>query len=529
MKNITYCLLISILYLLSACKTEMNIKNEELVQEIKAHNYQQIKKWVDNGLDMDIILNSDSLSPLVLSIQEQCPSISKSIIEQGVKLESGYMGNTPLHWAIKCNQGETASLLIQKQVNLNAVNHEGYTPLHLAIMNSEIDVVQELVNNGCNITQADSYGNTALNFAIVTGNDQLIDCLLSNGAIIYKNNLPETMEGPHIKQVKNGLVVEYLKHSARNGYSSVIEAKYPKETDSIQAWFIDSSYYHITKIRKPSSEYKGVEKIFVLGDIHGQYDRMIKNLKSNHVIDENKKWNFGKGHLVFVGDIMDRGGKVTECLWFIYNLERQAEKHGGKVHLILGNHEYMVFKNDLRYIAEKYEKLYKNLGISYSDHFKGNYVMSKWLRSKNTVLKINDILFVHAGISNDFAAQQYSLDDINKYTRNYLKAGTNTQNEEMYKLFLGSKGPVWYRGYFKKSSKYPKMTQHELEKILNQYKVSTIIVGHTEVDTLKAWYNGAVIDVNIPLWNDKVPNQALLINSNEYYRLEEGKKPVRLK
>lgn len=529
MKNITYCLLISILYLLSACKTEMNIKNEELVQEIKAHNYQQIKGWIDNGLNINISLNSDSLSPLVLSIQEQCPSISKSIIEQGVSLESDYKGNTPLHWAIKCNQDETATLLIQKQVNLNVVNNEGYTPLHLATMNSQIDVVQELVNNGCNITQTDSYGNTALNFAIVTGNDQLINYLLSNGAVIYKNNLQETIEGPHIKETEGGLLVQYLKHNAHSGYSSLIETKYPEGTDSIQAWFTDSSYYHINKVHKDSTEFKGVEKIFVLGDIHGQYDRMIKNLMSNHVIDENKEWSFGKGHLVFVGDIMDRGSKVTECLWFIYNLERQAEKLGGKVHLILGNHEFMIFKNDLRYLADEDEKLYENLGISYSDHYKGNYILGKWLRSKNMVLKINDILFVHAGLSGDFAANQYSLDDINNYVRNYLKAGTNTMNEKLYKLLLGSKGPVWYRGYFKKKSKYPKISQDEMDRVLRQYKVSTIIVGHTEVDTIKTWLNGAVIDVNIPLADEEIPNQALLIDSGNYYRLEEGKQPVLLK
>jgi len=42
-------------------------------------------------------------------------------------------------------------------------------------------------------------------------------------------------------------------------------------------------------------------RILAMGDIHGQYSRMIPMLQNAGVIDENLQW--GDGHLVFIGDI----------------------------------------------------------------------------------------------------------------------------------------------------------------------------------------------------------------------------------
>ena len=53
---------------------------------------------------------------------------------------------------------------------------------------------------------------------------------------------------------------------------------------------------------------------------------LIELLKNNKIIDEDLKWTFGDGHFVIVGDVFDRGDKVNEVLWFLYDLEIQAKK-----------------------------------------------------------------------------------------------------------------------------------------------------------------------------------------------------------
>ena len=122
--------------------------------------------------------------------------------------------------------------------------------------------------------------------------------------------------------------------------------------------------------------------IAAISDIHGQYDLAIKLLINNKIIDSKLNWNFGKGHLVIIGDVFDRGDKVNEMLWLIYKLEVQAKNKGGQVHFILGNHEYMVLQKDLRYINEKYELSSKLIGLKYDELYSNQTILGRWLRSK---------------------------------------------------------------------------------------------------------------------------------------------------
>jgi hypothetical protein len=55
--------------------------------------------------------------------------------------------------------------------------------------------------------------------------------------------------------------------------------------------------------------------------------------------DDNLHWIGGKTHFVQTGDIMDRGDRAKEILDLLMRLEKEAEAAGGKVHILLGNHE----------------------------------------------------------------------------------------------------------------------------------------------------------------------------------------------
>ena len=67
------------------------------------------------------------------------------------------------------------------------------------------------------------------------------------------------------------------------------------------------------------------ERVFVLGDVEGEYDALCAMLRAGGVIDDDGHWSYGRGHLVSVGDMVDRGKHVTEVLWLMYRLEREAE------------------------------------------------------------------------------------------------------------------------------------------------------------------------------------------------------------
>ena len=77
-------------------------------------------------------------------------------------------------------------------------------------------------------------------------------------------------------------------------------------------------------------------------------------LRGEGIMDENFNWTYGNGHLIISGDLFDRGFHITECMWLLYKLEAEALTQGGKVHLIIGNHEMFNLKDDWRYVEIKY-------------------------------------------------------------------------------------------------------------------------------------------------------------------------------
>jgi hypothetical protein len=78
----------------------------------------------------------------------------------------------------------------------------------------------------------------------------------------------------------------------------------------------------------PPAVLTDVDSLFVVGDVYGEFGRLLGLLGNTGFIDANRKWVGGERHVVFLGDIFDRGAEVTRVLWFLYELERQARAAG---------------------------------------------------------------------------------------------------------------------------------------------------------------------------------------------------------
>ncbi|MCS4308402.1 hypothetical protein M2404_002757 [Rheinheimera pacifica] len=236
------------------------------------------------------------------------------------------------------------------------------------------------------------------------------------------------------------------------------------------------------------------EKLAVISDVHGQYDVMTQLLTANAVVDSQLNWAFGNGHLVVVGDVMDRGDKVTEILWWLYQLEQQAAAAGGRVHLLLGNHETMVLYNDLRYINKKYQQVATRLGTDYTGLYNENSVLGQWLRSRPVLAQVNDMLFVHGGLHPDYLSLGMSMSEVNEQFRQSLGIARDKLKEVPVLNFLyGSLGPLWYRGYFREENA---VTEPVLTQLLSTLNVNRIVVGHTSMDGVFSHFGGKVISVD---------------------------------
>jgi hypothetical protein len=239
--------------------------------------------------------------------------------------------------------------------------------------------------------------------------------------------------------------------------------------------------------------FDGDFKVAAASDIHGQFDLFIKLLKNNRIIDNKQQWNFANGHFVITGDIFDRGPDVTRALWFLYNLEKQAELAGGKVHLLLGNHEVMVLNGDLRYLHEKYLDTAKILALPFESLFSQTSILGKWLRSRPVLVKVNHMLFAHGGFHPQLADDNLSINQINQSFKSHLiKSELKEARKGLAEYLHKSNGPIWYRGYFNQNG----ASTLEVEQLLSHFQVTNIIVGHTTQETIETRYNGKVIAID---------------------------------
>jgi hypothetical protein len=259
------------------------------------------------------------------------------------------------------------------------------------------------------------------------------------------------------------------------------------------------------KLRAPASPAPEVVRtrksapVFVVADTHGEYEILAAMLAKHRVVDPALRWSFGAGHLVVLGDVFDRGTHQVEILWLLYELEEQARRAGGAVHFVLGNHELMVLGGDLRYLNPKYQATAAALGAqSYAQLFGSGTVLGQWLRSKPAVLRLDDSLYLHGGLSPQLADRKLTLAQVNASIRAVMSGAPSADpaGQERAQFLLGEQGPLWYRGYF---AEYAggMASETEVRRVLAHFDARRIVVGHTRVPAIQRLYGGQVLAVQV--------------------------------
>ncbi|MFT7616858.1 MAG: hypothetical protein ACI97A_000488 [Planctomycetota bacterium] len=264
----------------------------------------------------------------------------------------------------------------------------------------------------------------------------------------------------------------------------------------------------LLQTHKPSPAiWKMPKKLFAISDVEGEYERVLRFLKTNHIVDKKGRWAYGKGHLVCIGDFVDRGLQVTEVLLFFHRLDREALQAGGRVHFLIGNHEAMVMGGDVRYTAPKYKESAAKFGIEIKDLLGPDTEIGRWLRTRNSLIRIGEFVFVHAGVSPQVASKKVDYQSVNWAIQQVLgQRRKDIQKKYAAELTWGRTGPLWYRGYFDKhAEKYgPTPDSKAVDQILKNLGGKTIVIGHTKVSEIKEIYSDRrVIDIDTTWTKDK--------------------------
>jgi hypothetical protein len=331
---------------------------------------------------------------------------------------------------------------------------------------------------------------------------------------------PFVGDGPYIvyssdgQATKIGFDKDMNMHTLRfNDRSSIGE---------ITVWTQEGGYefslnLHETSI--PPSRFDMPEQIIVISDPHGDFIPFIRFLKGAGVVNDQLEWSFGRGHLIVLGDVHNRGDDVTAIFWLIYKLEEQARKAGGAVHLMLGNHEVMVAQNDLRYTTPKYLTVAEKAGVDYNRLWNSQTELGRWINTRNQMAVFGDMLILHGGVSPQLAATGLSVEQVNDTVRKYIALERRaTANSPVAALIMGSDGPLWYRGLIQPSEN---INDRVVSNLLEHFGVSRIIVGHTALPEISEFFDSRVIciKVNHRRNMDRSASRGILITPDEIWSI----------
>jgi len=283
----------------------------------------------------------------------------------------------------------------------------------------------------------------------------------------------------------------------------------PKEEYKKQFDNLYDSYCKRFIVDKQPDVLDAVERIIVIGDIHGDFELLKSSLKLASVIDDNDNWIGDKTVIVQVGDQIDRC-RDKDCntlvdtndknddwniLKYMTILHNKAIKQGGAVYSLLGNHELMNTDGVFNYVSKKgldeftLDKEY--LGVEDETIIPNNPNLRKWAFSRGKPISkflactrkmciiIGSNIFVHAGILDYY---NITITDINKIISSYLfDVSVNINNDN--DLLDPYKSPLWTREFAKNEdcNKLLNPLDTFISKSTNMKitKIGSIIVGHT--------------------------------------------------
>lgn len=98
-----------------------------------------------------------------------------------IKAGGYWISEKALRWAAKNNYADVVTLLLEKRVDINAVDDAGHTALILAAENGNKDIVELLIKNGADPS---AKHNEALLRAAERGHTEVIKLLLENGVAV---------------------------------------------------------------------------------------------------------------------------------------------------------------------------------------------------------------------------------------------------------------------------------------------------------------------------------------------------------
>ena len=218
-------------------------------------------------------------------------------------------------------------------------------------------------------------------------------------------------------------------------------------------------------------------QIIALGEVQGAANTVAAFLEHLGLINAQHRWTGGNTILIQTGDLIDDGENVRAALDLFIRLQNEAAAAGGRVIVLMGNHEALNILGELRGVnplayrsfvepdsKERQHRAWNEWStwrseraaaigeafdtgseaeqawyaahppgwVEYVESMRPEGVYGAWLRSLPVAVEINDVLFVHGGLHQEI--EERKIASINN------RAAEEIKRFDDYRAYMAAEG-----------------------------------------------------------------------------------------
>lgn len=233
----------------------------------------------------------------------------------------------------------------------------------------------------------------------------------------------------------------------------------------------------------PDSRLQGVNApTHVIGDIHGYHDTLVR-LLDNAGLARGGHWSGGEARLLFMGDIFNRGPDGIEVLELIMQLQCEAEKAGGWVETLVGNHDLLLLA--ALHFGESFLDYWADSGGVSTDLAGVTPEQVTWLSTRPAMLLLGDedkqVLYQHADAT-FYETLGKRVCDVNSALKEIMQGRDWGAWNALIEVFSEHEG-FWQRGGKLKARRY-----------LAQFGGVRLVHAHTPISKLTRQPDSSVLE-----------------------------------
>lgn len=190
------------------------------------------------------------------------------------------------------------------------------------------------------------------------------------------------------------------------------------------------------------------EDIFAIGDVHGDYDRLVRLLRTAGILGSGTPdWIAGKAVLVFTGDLIDKGPHSLQVVRLAASLRKAAEGSGGQVVTLMGNHEAEFLADPTEKKVKDFAQDIRGAGLEPKEIAACGEDVGQFLCSLPFGVRVGDWFFSHGGNTGGRTITQLIADFQNGVDKDGFGSPQLVDANSMLEARIGeegSGGKAWF-------------------------------------------------------------------------------------